>query len=229
METIRSIFILVALGMVISCGGGDETSEMVSSPTVTTLIFPQDNTECNEGTIVSDFESEVIFMWEDSPNNDSYTLKLTNLNSGVSKVLETNLNEFPVIILRGVPYSWSVISEVENNPETVESETWKFYNAGLSSENHPPFPAEVISPVMGSSIDSGSIVLRWQSSDVDNDIASHNILIDTVNPPISEISGSSDNFINVDVAEGQIYYWRVITIDVEGNTSNSEVFQFKVN
>ena len=168
-------------------------------------------------------------MWEDSPNNDSYTLKLTNLNSGVSKVLETNLNEFPVIILRGVPYSWSVISEVENNPETVESETWKFYNAGLSSVNHPPFPAEVISPVMGSSIDSGSIVLRWQSSDVDNDIASHNILIDTVNPPISEISGSSDNFINVDVAEGQIYYWRVITIDVEGNTSNSEVFQFKVN
>ena len=55
METIRSIFILVALGMVISCGGGDETSEMVSSPTVPTLIFPQDNTECNEGTIVSDF------------------------------------------------------------------------------------------------------------------------------------------------------------------------------
>jgi len=37
------------------------------------------------------------------------------------------------------------------------------------------------------------------------------------------------NSIDVDVVSGNIYYWKVITIDVVGNNSESEVFQFRVN
>ncbi len=108
-------------------------------------------------------------------------------------------------------------------------QTWKFYNAGLPEESFPPFPAEALSPQSGSSVDEGDITLEWQASDIDNDIASYTIFLDTVNPPLTEVGDTSNNSLDVSVTSGLIYYWKVITTDVIGNTSDSQVFQFRVN
>ena len=229
MQKTKNIIFVFIIGIVISCSkeGGEPVSGM--PPSSATLIFPDNNTECNEGEIISDNSSRVVFRWTASANTDSYTLNIKNLETSMSSSLNTISNEFAVPILRGAPYSWSVISKSNGNSQTAESEVWKFYNAGLPQESHPPFPAEAINPAMGSNTVSGTITLEWHGADVDNDIASYDILLDTVNPPITLVGNPSTNSMNVDVDSGNIYYWKVITTDVVGNASDSEIFQFVVN
>ena len=222
---------LLALVITTSCSSGDEVVSVVTvdPPTAATLIFPVNNTECNEGIIVSDTETDVLFEWEAATNTSSYVLTITNLNDATLREIKTISNEFLIRVLRGTPYSWVVKSKGSISNETADSETWKFYNAGLPEESRPPFPADAISPQIGSTIDSGDVTLQWEAKDVDGDIASYTILLDTANLPTTEVGNPSVNSLNVIVSSGQVYYWKVITFDEVGNASHSQVFQFKVN
>ena len=222
---------LLAISLVFSCSKEEDETAMVTvdPPTAATLIFPENITECNEGIVVSDTETDVLFQWAEATNASSYILQITNLNDGTSRDISTLSNEFFIRVLRGTPYSWSVKSLASGTNETAESTVWKFYNAGLPEESHPPFPAEAISPQIGSSIAEGNITLQWQASDVDNDIASYTVFLDTVNPPISEVGNSSTNSLDVTVSSGLVYYWKVTTTDQVGNASDSQIFQFIVN
>ena len=222
---------ILALIITTSCSSEDEQTAVIVEdlPTAATLIFPDNNTECNEGIIVSDTETDVLFEWEEATNASSYVLTITNLNDATSREIKTVSSEFLIRVLRGTPYSWVVKSKISTSNETTDSETWKFYNAVLPEESHPPFPADVISPQIGSSIIEGNITLQWEAIDVDGDIASYTILLDTVNLPSTEVGNPSVNSLNVTVSSGQVYYWKVITTDEVGNASHSQVFQFKVN
>lgn len=170
-----------------------------------------------------------MFQWQEGINTSSYVLKINNLNEGTSRNINTLSTEFSIRILRGTPYSWSVKSVGSDGNESTESAVWSFYNAGLPVENHAPFPATVVSPQSGSSINQGMISLEWQASDVDNDIASYTVFFDTVNPPITEVGTMSSTTTEVSISSGLVYYWRVITTDEIGNASTSQVFQFVVN
>ncbi|MGO4818527.1 hypothetical protein [Flavobacterium sp. W22_SRS_FP1] len=222
---------LLVLSLFISCTTKDDEVNLVSSntPTPSTLIFPENNTECNEGNIVSETESDVLFKWEETKNTGSYLLTIKNLNTGLTREIKTVSNEFLIRVLRGTPYSWEVISKAITGNETANSETWKFYNAGLPEESHSPFPAEAISPKIGSNVNEGIIQLQWLATDVDNDIVSYKVLMDTSTSPSTEVGNITVNSLNVTVSSGKVYYWKVITEDVTGNASHSQVFQFKVN
>jgi len=230
---IRKIIPLCLLVLVIniSCSNDEEKVDdaSVDLPTAANLVFPNNDTKCNEGMVISDTETDVLFQWEKATNASSYILKTTNLNDGTSRENKTISNEFLIRLLRGTKYSWVVKSKVNNSNETAESETWNFYNTGLPEESHPPFPADAVSPQIGSSIDAGEITLQWEATDVDNDISSYTILLDIANPPLKELGIPRSNTINVTVSAGQVYYWKVITTDEGGNASNSQVFQFNVN
>lgn len=231
MRFLLNILFAFVIGLAISCSG-DESEDIIEpkvDPTAVTLNFPINNEECHEGTIISETLSEVVFKWTGASVNDSYALSLKNLESGAIKNYNTVADEIAISILRGVPYSWSVTSKVSGNSKTAESSVWKFYNAGLPNESHPPFPAEALSPKMGSAVDSGTITLQWEGSDVDGDIASYKVLLDEANPPTTEVGNPSSNSIDVTVGSEKIYYWKVMTYDAVGNTSDSEIFQFKVN
>lgn len=233
MNIFRKIIPLCLLVMVInaSCNNDDELGAMdtVNPPTAANLIFPENNTECNDGVIVSDTETDVMFKWEKATNASSYLLQITNLNTGVVREIKTVSNEFLIRILRGTPYAWSVKSKVDGSNILAESAVWKFYNAGLPKASHPPFPAEAISPKIGSSVNQGSIKLEWQATDIDKDIVSYKILMDNSSTPTTEVGNSNVNNLNVTVNSGAVYYWKVITTDAAGNASYSQVFQFKVN
>jgi hypothetical protein len=215
----------------VSCSSEDDENATlnIEMPTAAALIFPVNNTECNEGIVISETETDVLFQWEPATNTSSYILTITNLNVGTSREIKTVSNEFLIRILRGTPYSWVVKSLGNASNETVNSETWKFYNAGLPEESHPPFPADVLSPQTGASIDAGEIALQWEATDVDGDISSYTILLDTTNSPNTEIGNTTANSLNVTVTSGLVYYWKVITTDSLGNKSHSQVFQFRVN
>ncbi len=225
-------FSLILL-FIVSCGGGGggDNPPPQPSPSAANLIFPADNTECNEGILLSDSQSTVTFEWDAAANTDSYTLNVRNLNTGQVQSLNTGNTQLDVTIMRGVPYAWWVVSS-NSTSQTAQSAEWKFYNAGLAVENYAPFPAGLISPQMGSGTDAtgGEVTLVWDGNDVDGDIADYDVYFDTANPPVNlQQAGTTTISLNVSVVSTEIYYWRVITRDVEGNTSTSAVFEFRVN
>lgn len=234
MNTLKKIIplCLIVILIIMSCSSEEDQTAMNNVedlPAAATLVFPHNNTECNEGIVVSDTETDVLFEWEEAENTSSYILTITNLNDGTSREIKTVANEFLIRVLRGTPYSWVVKSKASTGNATADSETWKFYNAGLPEQSHPPFPAEVISPQMGVTVNEGNVLLQWDATDIDNDIASYTVLLDTSNIPITEVGKPSVNSLNVTVSSGQIYYWKVITTDTLGNESHSQTFQFRVN
>lgn len=232
---IKNIFLIFGIAGVIGCssgGGGQEPIPTpVTPPSAATLVFPLNSSECTEGTNVTPTQSTITFDWSDSNNTDSYQLVLKNLETQSISNYYSNISEIDITIDRGTPFSWYVISISNSTSQTATSSTWKFYNAGDAFSSHAPFPAELISPVMGTSFDplTTKVSLEWQGSDVDNDITGYEIVFGTTNPPSSTLSTTTSNAIDADVISGNTYYWRVVTKDSQNNSSNSEIFQFKVN
>ncbi|GAA3594202.1 hypothetical protein Q4Q39_06650 [Flavivirga amylovorans] len=228
---ILSINIIVPL-LFFSCGGGSDEGESleIPNPEAAVLIFPENNTECNEGQIINDNQSSVVFKWSVAANTDIYEVNLRNLNtSAVSKVNAT-ANETPITIDRGTPYAWFVVSKASGTQVTEKSVEFRFYNEGPGVSNYAPFPAEAISPIQGAIVDvADSITLEWTTSDIDNDINEYEILFGTdAENLVSQGTTNATNKSNISIVPDTIYYWQILTTDIYGNTSNSDIFQFRV-
>jgi len=224
------IYILFLGLMVMSCGG-DSSDGPPPAPGTVTLVFPDQNSECTTGTVISDSQSEVTFEWQSASNAEGYILIVTNLNTNTRQTLPTQATSGTLAIDRGTPFSWIVTATNSQSSDVSTSESWLFYNEG-SQTTYAPFPAQLVEPVSGSTVirtDTGQVRLIWQGADVENDIASYDIQLSTTNPPTDNV-GTQSNLVSdlfVDVDADTVYYWRVITTDAEGNSSTSSVFEFK--
>lgn len=232
-NTIIKLFGVFTVILLFGCGGSDDGPEepiVVPPPTAAVLTSPANDEVCLDGNSINVLQSEVNFIWEASGNTDSYDLVIKNLNSGQSNSYSPTSATQNVILNKGEPYSWYVLSKADNTNETAQSATWKFYLAGDGQLSYAPFPAEIVSPEMGSGVSSanGTVALAWKGSDTDNDIIGYDILFDVADPPLANLYTTSDEVYEVEVALGGIYYWQIITKDDKGNSSTSEVFQFKV-
>ncbi|TRZ47025.1 hypothetical protein D3A96_05525 [Robertkochia marina] len=212
-----------------SCGGDESPAGPPESPR---LVFPENNSECLEGEVSAQSPniSTIQFRWEASSGASGYTLTIRNLNSGVTITESTTSTSFPVTLIRGTPYAWSVRANSETT-SSPESATWKFFNAGDGVTSYAPFPADLIYPKSGATVNldaSGSLELRWEGADVDNDIAAYEVLFDTQDPPVTNIGGNgpAESLMVNALQPGTTYYWRIITTDESGNRSTSEVSQF---
>ncbi len=232
MKTFKYISLTPVFLLLLACGGSDDgptDPEPTPAPSAATLVFPENNSECTEGTLLSDSESEVVFRWNTAENADSYTVNLRNLDTDGTQEINANTNELAIRLNRGTPYSWSVVSLANGTTETAESAIWRFYNAGPGIENYSPFPADNPSPKSGASVNPGTLTLQWTGNDLDNDIVSYEVFLDTNNPPTVSEGNTSATTLEVEVVTGTILYWRVITTDAANNSSQSEIFQFRVN
>ena len=224
------IYILFLGLMAISCGG-DSSDSPPPAPGTVTLVFPDQNSECTTGTVISDSQSEVTFEWQSASNTEGYILIVTNLNTNTRQTLPTQATSGTLAIDRGTPFSWIVTATNSQSSDVSTSESWLFYNEG-SQTTYAPFPAQLVEPLSGSTVirtDTGQVRLIWQGADVENDIASYDIQLSTTNPPTYNV-GTQSNLVSdlfVDVDADTVYYWRVITTDAEGNSSTSSVFEFK--
>ena len=224
------IYILFLGLMVMSCGG-DSSDGPPPAPGTVTLVFPDQNSECTTGTVISDSQSEVTFEWQSASNAEGYILIVTNLNTNTRQTLPTQATSGTLAIDRGTPFSWIVTATNSQSSDVSTSESRLFYNEGTKT-TQAPFPAQLEEPVSGSTVirtDTGQVRLIWQGADVENDIASYDIQLSTTNPPTDNV-GTQSNLISdlfVEVNADTVYYWRVITTDAEGNSSTSSVFEFK--
>lgn len=222
--------------LMVSCGGdsGSNTPDppppvVVTPPSAAALVFPDDNTECNEGIVVNETQSTVTFRWADSENTDSYQVNIRNLDNNNTSRTNSSINSADITILRGVPYEWFVVSRADGTNETATSASWRFYNQGPGVENYAPFPAELVSPARGSTVGAtGTITLEWTGSDVDNDIVDFDIYLDTDASPTTLLGTTSDSTLDASITANTVYYWRVVSRDSQGNTSQSEIFEFRV-
>lgn len=225
----RYISVLIVAIVLLGCSSGDE--EPKPMPESVQLIFPERNSECTTGEDISVTTSQVEFRWQAASNTETYELVVTNLNNGNKQDVTVTETRAKVPILKGTPYSWVVISKNSAVLETATSASWNFYNSGYES-TYAPFPAEIVAPKMGATafIDSNNeLELSWTGADVDGDIDGFEIYFGTENPPenLAFSTDSNGTTRKVSVATNTVYYWKVVTRDLEGNTSDSGVFEFK--
>lgn len=226
----RRAYFIWSMLLLMGCGGGDDGPP--PSPEGAVLIFPLQDSECTTGVSVSDDLSQVTFEWEAAKNTNRYTLTVINLLSNTPQAITTTSTSAALSIEKGAPFSWSVLSTNNGTDETATSESWLFYNAG-SQTTYAPFPAQIDSPKAGSTVQANAnseILLQWIGVDVEDDIVNFEVFLSTENPPTTLVSTVDSNATETlaIVVSGQIYYWKVVTIDEEGNRSDSGVFDFKV-
>lgn len=222
------LYILI-IGFCVSCGGNDDTPP---APEGAELVFPEENSECTIGVSINETLSQVTFEWVSSANTEAYTLSVVNLETNVPQTISTAATSASLSIAKGAPFSWSVNSVNSSSDQIATSETWLFYNAG-SQITYAPFPAQLVSPVSGSTVQksmANEVDLEWMGADVEDDIASFEVFFSDQNPPIASVGTVDSNTMvfTVSVVSDTIYYWKIITTDAEGNTSDSGVFEFKV-
>lgn len=227
----KCLYILCFVLILQSCGKEDTAPALPQKPTVAKLVFPHENYLCNIGTNMTATESTVVFEWEESANTDSYELVLKNATTGITTSHQATGHKIPIVLDRGTPYIWYVISKSRAISDTAHSATWKFWNAGAEVQSYAPFPAEIIYPLMAARISTAAsvITLEWKGSDVDNDIVGYDVYFDTATTPGKIKSDIKENALkDVPVKSNTVYYWKIITKDSKGNESESGIYQFKV-
>ncbi|MDP5060845.1 MAG: hypothetical protein NWP64_02905 [Maribacter sp.] len=222
----KSGFLVFLLLILQSCGVDSDVLEYAKDQINITLIFPEDDSECTEGIIVSDTQSELVFEWSDENDNSPYIVHLTSLVSSQTELIESDDTDVAITLDRGVAYSWFVTGKINST-----SEIWNFYNEGPGLESSIPYPATAISPVSGASISqtSTSVNLIWNSEDPDDDIVSYDLFFgEAKDPQLYGTDVTETRFNDIPVEAEKIYYWKIITKDSIGNESTSEVFTFSV-
>lgn len=227
--TLRYLTLALA-ALAISCGDSDSGGGS-GTPGETALIAPVNNSECVTGTSLSATQSKVTLEWNPATNATGYFVYVKNLQTqgALQQFNAGNAVTLDVTLQKGVPYSWYVSARNEDGNST-NSATWKFYNAGEGVSNYAPFPAEVLFPGMSATISGPTVTLQWDTSDIDNDIQNYKVYLGTnPNPTTLLATVSSQELTGVGVVSGATYYWKVVTTDTQGNASTSPVFQFKTN
>lgn len=224
----KLLFVICSL-FLFGCGGKDDPP---AKPERALLVYPQKDSECNTGVNIDDISSRVEFKWQASNNTEIYEIRVTNLNTSVTQTISTSLLSAKLPLDKGAPYSWFVTSKNSQVPETATSEVWRFYNSGFVT-TYPPFPTEIISPKSGASVFkdiNNEITLEWSGADVDGDLLGYEVYFSTENPPNGMVASLPWDVLTykVSVLSNRVYYWRVLSKDKAGNTSDSGIYEFKV-
>jgi hypothetical protein len=224
----KKMTLLGFLIILFSCERDVDIAKLTFTLEKAELIFPEDQSECTTGKIISDTESEIDFNWSDVDGAEGYLLILTNLTSGEVTHFEPTESVLPSTLNRGTPYSWKILTYAENGTNVSESETASFYNAGPGIESFAPFPARAISPKNEEQLNltNNGISLTWESTDLDNDLVDYHVYFGNDENPILHAENHTDNSVFIsDVAPGT-YFWRIVTNDAQGNSVSSEIFKF---
>ena len=228
----RALLIVSAILFLMACKKKQDPVPPVYPPFAATLTAPAQNAVCTTGTIISDTQSSILFTWSAAKYTDSYNLVLKNLLTAATTTQSTTSTQLTLTLNRNTPYSWYIVSKSTKIAKTDTSETWKFYNSGPGVVTYAPYPAELTFPAFGEIVTatSGAINLTWTGSAVTaNSIANYDVYFGATTTPAILKSNVTESFINgVKVQSGSTFYWKVITRDINGNTSDSGIYPFTV-
>lgn len=215
-----SFFVLI---LIFSC------KESIPDPEQVVLVNPENNNTCLFSNSNSNF-AEVEFSWTESKHTDNYDLIIENqiTNENISKT--TILTTSQVTLERGAPYSWYVVSKSDSSENIALSETRNFYLEGPSQLAHIPFPAKLIYPLNESILNSVNIVtFQWEGYDLDGDIKNYDLIIENAsNGAEIKYEKILIEALDIELQNGNIYLWKIITTDNENNISTSVTSKFEL-
>lgn len=227
----RIVFTLIVLTVISACGGKKQAP--IPDPSAAILNAPLNNEACVTGVVLSDTESKIKLMWTAAANSESYEVRITNLLTKAEQTESTTSTSAEITLKRNTPYSWFVTSKSSKTATTAKSAIWKFYNPGLGASSFPPYPAEIVSPTMGQAVipNAGKITFQWKGSDADNDLVNYDVYLGTSSNNVTLIKSqqTTTSLTDVSVNANMTYYWKVISRDGKGNTSDSGLYEFKSN
>lgn len=224
----RKLIIYSVVLLVLGCK--KPTEHIVKAPEKALLILPAKDEACLNAVDVSPKESKVLFEWKKGANADSYEIQVTNLLDGAVVNKRTTGDRIELPLPKGTPFKWKVTAISTSADLRVESDTWRFYNASPGLVSHVPFPAELLSPKFGETVNAQGegIDFAWTGSDIDNDITYYALYLGTDRNQLTLVSKDIklEKLTSVAVKANTKYFWSVTTIDQRGNLSESEVSQF---
>lgn len=232
---------IILMGLValwnMSCSKGGGSTPVPEPPAPVNpgkpeLLLPTKDAVCVNGTAPASPTNDISFDWKDATNTGSYELSIKNLLTGITTKHKTTASDLKLSLEKEVPYSWSVTAVAGVSSTTTQSDSWKFYSAGAAKSHYAPFPATANYPAMDQQVTvaAGKITFRWEGSDADGDIDSYEILIGkTINVTQVGTTQAATTTFEAAVDGKSDYYWKVVTRDKAGNSSQSAMFRFKTN
>ncbi|WP_224490087.1 DUF5018 domain-containing protein [Robertkochia flava] len=222
----KKVQILAVLGLLLlSCSKKDDTeTARKTTPVAVNLEFPLNNAVCIEGQETSNGNLLVSFGWRDA-EHDYYEVEITNLETEQTFKSSVTTNSFKTELSRNTPFSWKVISRVNDREDKAESDLWKFYTSGEGISNYAPFPAELTAPEDRTVLEKTQLTVdfSWEASDIDDNTLEYDLYLGKNNPPLEVVaSGLESPVYSLTLSEGNNLYWRVLTRDGAGNESFSK-------
>lgn len=234
MEKIKYFLLLSAFLMVVGACKKDKPHDPEPTPPEfprqASLSVPENGQPCFSGTSVSATQSRVNFIWATAAHADSYELHIKNLLTGDSIKQNTDVASVNVNLLKNTPYSWYVVSKSSKVSVTTASEVWKFYNSGPGVSVFPPYPAQLVAPSNGAQFNTPAnnfVQLQWTAAAGSSPIKEISVYVGTDNNP-GYLAGTvtSGNVFSYNISPKTLVYWRVVTKDMMGSISSSEIYSF---
>jgi hypothetical protein len=206
----------------------DDSSEILV-PVATTLVFPEKNSQCWQGQNIDTQKSTITFQWNQSTAADFYTIIVRELSTQITYLNETESTSIDIELPNSSAYEWFVYSNVRNSAVQAQSPIWKFYNAGVGTENRVPSSATLLFP-RNKAIrypNTGNNLL-WSSEDEDGDILGYKVFFGESSDELNLIYDGFEPMTRIptDIDTSKFYYWQVETYDANGNRSLSIVGEF---
>jgi len=209
-----------------SCG-----PDPIPVPEPSLLIAPSNLNICNTASRINDLERQVRFQWTAPLNTESYNLVVQNTLTGEQQTITTSLLTESIILTSGAPYQWYVISKSSLTGEEGKSSIWYFYLEGNPQASHFPFPALLLAPSDELIVSLNAInafTFEWEGNDLDNDIQGYDFYLGTSSSFLNkEREAITSQQVTLVLISNTIYFWQIISKDLQGNRSTSEIYQFQ--
>ena len=214
------------LSVFFSCG-----PDPIPVPEPSLLLAPSNLNTCNSATRINDLERQVRFQWTATLNTESYNLVVQNTLTGEQQTITTYLLTESIVLTSGTPYQWYVISKSSLTLAEGKSSIWHFYLEGNPQESHFPFPAILLVPsdeLIVSLNASNAFTFEWEGNDLDNDIQGYDFYLGTSSSFLNkEREAITSQQVTLVLISNTIYFWQIISKDLQGNRSTSEIYQFQ--
>ena len=154
-----------------------------------------------------------------------------NTLTGEQQTITTYLLTESIVLTSGTPYQWYVISKSSLTLAEGKSSIWYFYLEGNPQESHFPFPAILLVPsdeLIVSLNASNAFTFEWEGNDLDNDIQRYDFYLGTSSSSLNkEREAITSQQVTLVLIPNTIYFWQIISKDLQGNQSTSEIYQFQ--
>ena len=232
--------LIVALGVMVTIIGcsNDNSSDEIAL-VAADYLTPANNSIC-EGTVLPNDEGiEVFFSWNpftsDAGASINYTINLTDMGTNEVQTIQVinGTTNATVTLKPNTVYNWEVTA-TNAQGTTVTGATGQFQTPHEAVSNYAPFPANLLQPQNEGTVSAtaSTMAFDWEGNDPDAgesvSLKYELYLGTTTNPTVvANNLTSSEATVNYSLTGGTTYYWKVKSVDVNGNASYSQLWSFK--